>query len=81
MMFEKPECLCGSSKWPRFWVSEGKWKGSRLNRGHTMFPLQRRLAQQLHRASLPIWVAASLVGVMNRLDVFKSDTTLLVSKR
>lgn len=46
-----------------------------------MFPLQRRLAQQLHRASLPIWVAAWLVGVTNRLDTFKSDTTLLVFKR
>lgn len=80
-MFEKPDCICGSSKWLQFWVSKGKWKGSGLNRGHTMFPLQQRLARQLHRASLPIWVAASLVGVINRLDSFKSDTTLLVSKR
>lgn len=37
-----------------------------------MFPLQRRLAPQPHRASFPIWVAASLVGVTNRLHIFKS---------
>lgn len=66
MMFEKTQTRPRFFKMATLLGRRGQLKGSRLSRSCTPAPLQRRLAQQLHRASLPIWVAASLLDVKKR---------------
>lgn len=67
MMFEKTQTRPRFFKMATLLGRRGQLKGSRLS--CRMVPLQQRLAQQLQRASLPIWVAASLLGVRNGLVI------------
>lgn len=69
MMFEKTQTRPRFFKMATLPGRRGQLKGSRLSQSCTPAPLQRRLAQQLHRASLPIWVAASLLDVKNGLVI------------